>query len=209
MIISFNIPPGTKLSPVRIAELLNISRTPVAEALTALREMGLVVTREGKQGYYVFDLSHASLRNLFEARKALEGTAAFLCAQRNREIDLPMLERLAKLFSVSFEKKYFNRFSAIDQAFHLQIIQSCGNPLLLKMYMSIDKLNKYYSIRSQEYMMSIGNEPDFRAVAGQHLSIYRAIELGMPELAEQASKTHLDAGYSLAARYHLTVGNLL
>ena len=45
-IISYSIPAGTKLSIVHIADLMNISRTPVKEALEKLRENGLIVTEK-------------------------------------------------------------------------------------------------------------------------------------------------------------------
>lgn len=206
-IISYNLPPGTKLSPVRIAISLGVSRSPVTDALETLAQRGLVMSSAGKKGYYVFELSHSSLRNLFNARIALEGMASYLCAQRNAEISLPDLERLAKLFYASFEKRYFNRYAMIDQAFHNLLINSCGNPLIVKMYRSIDKLNTYYSIRGQDYLKSVGDSPEFRTVAGQHLTIYRAIEMGMPDMAQQALKDHLNMGYIMGMRYHITIGN--
>lgn len=206
-IISYQIPAGTKLNMVQIAKLMNTSRTPVVEALKRLRHDGLIVTPENKKGYFVFDISHGSLENLFMARKALEGTASYLCAQRNFNVDLPALKRYTELISASFEKGYFNRFALIDQAFHSAIVKSCGNPLIIKMYANIEKINSYYSIRSQEYISSQRNEDSFRAIVGQHNAIYKAIEMGMPELAETAAKSHLEAGYSLCLRYHTTMGN--
>lgn len=206
-IISYSIPAGTKLSIVHIADLMNISRTPVKEALEKLREKGLVVTEKEKKGYYVFDMSHGSLEQLFMARKALEGTAAFLCAQRNFDVDLKALERLTKLIGASFEKQYFNKFSLIDQAFHSLIIDPRGNPLIIRMYKSIEKINSYYSMRSQEYICSKCMDDSFKAIVGQHIAIYRAIEMGIPGLAETAAKSHLDAGYILCLRYHTSMGN--
>ncbi len=205
-IISFSIPPATKLSPVRLAACLGISRTPVTEALGALEQNGLVTSPDSGKGYYVFDITHVSLKNLFVARAALEGAAAGLCARRCMELRLSDMERLAKLFYTSFEKKYFNRYAMIDQAFHNLIVNSCGNPLIIKMYRTIEKLNTYYSIRSQDYLMGMGNDPELKAVAGQHLAIYRAIEMGMPDLAERSVKDHLDMGYSMCMRYHMTIG---
>lgn len=206
-IISYSIPPSTKLSPVKIALSLGVSRSPVTDALETLAQRGLVKSASGKKGYYVFELSHVSLRNLFNARIALEGTAAYLCAQRNMELRLPDLERLAKLFYASFEKQYFNRYAMIDQAFHNLLIDSCGNPLIAQMYRSIERLNTYYSIRSQDYLKSMGDSPELQTVAGQHLTIYRAIEMGMPDMAQQALKDHLNMGYIMGMHYHITIGN--
>ena len=62
-------------------------------------------------------------------------------------------------------------------------------------------------MRSQEYIRSKCMEASFKAIVGQHIAIYRAIEVGIPELAEMAAKSHLDAGYNLCLRYHTSMGN--
>lgn len=185
-IIYGGLPPGTRLSIVKIAGLLNVSRTPVSDALEQLRQEGLVVTPPSRKGHYVFDISHASLEQLFMARKALEGTAAYICARQNSAIDMPRLRSLAIKFQRSFEKREFTNFSELDQDFHNQIIQSCRNPYILKMYAAMERFISYYSIRSQEYMSSLGNDPGVSVLSSQHMAIYRAIALGMPELAETA-----------------------
>ncbi len=207
-IINGELPPGARLSIVRIASLLNVSRTPVTAALEQLKAEGLVVTPPSRKGYFVFDISHASLEHLFMARKALEGMAACLCARQNTMVDMKGLRELAVRFQQSFERQDFEHFSELDQAFHSQIIRSCRNPFLQKMYASLERFISYYSIRSQEYMLALKDAPSFSMLSCQHMAIYRAIALGMPEMAEQASKTHLDTCYDLCMRYHTIVGNL-
>ena len=187
---------------------MNVSRTPVSDALEQLQREGLVVTPPSRKGHYVFDISHASLEQLFMARKALEGTAAYICARQNGGVDMPKLRGLAIKFQRTFEKREFTNFSELDQDFHNQIIQSCRNPYILKMYSAMECFISYYSIRSQEYLLSLQNEPTFAVLAGEHMAIYRAIELGIPELAEATSKNHLSTCYNLCMRYHTTAGAL-
>jgi len=208
-IISYELQPGTRLNTVKTAELFGISRTPVKEALEQLRKNGFVVTSDAKKGYFVFDISNISLEQLFMARKALEGTAAYLCARQNMLINLEKLKQLAVLFRETFQKKYFIHFSMIDQAFHNLIVTSCGNRYIKSMYGEIERKITYYSVRSQDYMISLGEDPSFAILAGQHIAIYRAIELGMPELAETASKNHLDVCYSLCLRYHTAMNSMV
>ena len=130
-----------------------------------LRQEGLVVTPPSRKGHYVFDIYRASLEQLFMARKALEGTAAYICARQNSAIDMPRLRSLAIKFQRSFEKREFTNFSELDQDFHNQIIQSCRNPYILKMYAAMERFISYYSIRSQEYMSSLGNDPGFSVLS--------------------------------------------
>ena len=202
------LPPGTRLGVVRIAGLLEVSRTTVSEALEQLSNEGLVVTPSNRKGHYVFDISHTSLEQLFMARKSLEGTAAYICARQKALIDMDRMRSLAVQFRRAFDERKFDNFAEVDQEFHSHIVISSRNPYLVKMYKAMNRFISYYSIRSQEYLLSLQNEPTFAVLAGEHMAIYRAIELGIPELAETTSKNHLNTCYNLCMRYHTTVGTL-
>ncbi len=208
-ILTSGLPPGTRLNIVRIAQLLNVSRTPVADAMDQLVKEGLVVTSPTRKGHYVFDLSHSSLEQLFMARKALEGTAAYICARQNTLVELGEMKQLAERFAQVFETGDFEHFSELDQDFHNLVITSCRNTYITKMYSVLKQFISYYSIRSQEYMLSLHGDPSLAILSCQHMSIYRAIELGLPDMAESASKAHLDTCYNFCMRYHTTQGNIL
>lgn len=204
-IIACRIPPGTKISSTQIAEQLNVSRTPVEEAIYHLKERGLLCAREGKKGLYTPSstdkLLDISLDNLFEARIAIECTAAYRCAQYNFDVDLDKMRMLANMYYVSFKKGYFTQYALIDNNFHKLIIQSCGNPALERMFNTIEKQNKYYAIRSQDYLQKLAGETSLKVVSRQHMNIYQAIESGMPEMAEHAMKEHLNSGLMMCMRY--------
>lgn len=207
-ILTGKLSEGTKLSTVRIAELLDVSRTPVSDALEQLLSEGLVVSKPGRRGYFVFDISHASLEHLFMARRALEGTASYICASTNIHVDLQQLRNLAVRFRDSFKTKDFACFSQLDQDFHKLILRSCGNPYLQNLYERLNRFIRYYSVRSQEYLLFLKDEPAFATLACQHMSIYRAIEMGMPVMAESASNMHIETCFNLSMRYHGIFGNI-
>ena len=208
-IISGQLPPGTRLSVTKIAELLDVSRTPVTDALEQLKSEEFVCSHDGSSSrYYVFDISYNTLDHLFTARKAVEGTAAYLCAQRYKSIDTKRLKKLADDFSNCFATQDYSNFGELDMEFHRLIIQSCKNPYLIKMYSSMERFVDYYSIRSREYMLSLDNDPAFAVLASQHSSICNAIMLGLPDVAENASSTHLETCYCLSMRYHTFTGKL-
>lgn len=204
-IIACRIPPGTKVSSTQIADQLNVSRTPVEDAIYRLKEKGLLITREGKKGLYtpfsVDEMLDVSLDDLFEARIAIECTAAYRCAQYNFDVDLDRMKALANMYYVSFKKGYFKDYALIDNSFHKMIIQSCGNPALEHMFNTIEKQNKYYAIRSQAYLEKLSGENSLKVVSRQHMNIYQAIESGMPEMAEHAMKEHLNSGLMMCMRY--------
>lgn len=92
-IFSSAIPPGSKLNISKLAEQMGVSTSPVTRAVERLEENGLVTAVRSSdskyRSYFVFDLSGESLEDLFVARRAIEGEAAFLCAQKRTLIDLP------------------------------------------------------------------------------------------------------------------------
>ena len=191
-IISFQLKPGTQLNTVKIAQLLNTSRTPVTDALEQLAETGLVINSPTRKGYYVFDLSEASLHTLIEARQAIENYAAYYCACRNSEIDLKRMKILAQQFSRSIKSWDSRDFSQIDHSFHRIIIESCGNPLLQSMYDSLDRLCSYSSHRVEDFIRTEKRNSLMMRLENQHMAIYNAVALGLPDMAFDASRKHLE-----------------
>ena len=188
-IIHFELFPGSKLSVVQIADELGVSRTPVTYALERLAEEGLVTKKEGKRGYFVWDISLMSLEKNFMARRALEGTAAYICAQRGTFRKDTRLKTLAEQFDSAIRERSFEDFAKIDTSFHWMIIRASENPY----------------IRSQIILIGQKENSALETLANQHLAIYNAIMTGIPELAENSAKTHLETCYNLSMRFHTPV----
>lgn len=205
-IISFQLKPGTQLNTVKIAQLLNTSRTPVTDALEQLVDTGLVVNSANKKGYYVFDISDTSLQTLMEARHAIENYAAYYCACRSSEIDLKRMRILAQQFSKAIKTWDSKDFSHIDQSFHRMIIDNCGNPLLQSMYDKLERLTSYSSHRVEDFIRTEKRNGLLMRLENQHMSIYNAIALSLPDLAFNASRQHLDTCLLLYIRGQKTIG---
>lgn len=205
LVVMCKIPPGTRVSSTIIARMLNVSRTPVEEAMNRLKREGLLVEGEGGKGLYTYkgieQLRNISLDDLFEARKAIECAAARRCAMHNFELDLEKLRELAQGYSDCLMHNSFDRYTRLDNSFHRTIAQSCGNGALARMYSTIERLNIYYMNRSKAYLQRLAGNTDLKIIARQHLNIYEAIERGSPDTAESAMRTHLDAGLIMCLRY--------
>ncbi len=206
-IINFGLMPGTKLSVAQISDLLGVSRTPVTYALEQLKAEGLVSSQPGHRGYYVWDISYSSLENNFMIRRAIEGTATYICTQKGIfRKDGQRLKELAEQFEAAIIERNYTDFSDIDMNFHRLIVQSCGNPYILKAYQQMERFLSYYSIRSQIYLIDKeDNKSVLEALSTQHIAIYNAIMTGIPELAENSAKAHLETCYNLSIRYHKPV----
>ena len=80
-IIALRIAPGAKLNVNQIASSLGISRTPVAEAIAKLTDIGFVVSHPGQSGSYVLDLSLTDMISLYQVRSAIESEAVIHCIE--------------------------------------------------------------------------------------------------------------------------------
>ncbi|AIJ22908.1 GntR family transcriptional regulator [Amycolatopsis methanolica] len=82
LIVGGAFPPGQRLTELDLSQRLDVSRTPVREALRRLESDGLV--ESGQRGVTVIRLSDAELREAYLVRASLEALTAELAAQRQR-----------------------------------------------------------------------------------------------------------------------------
>lgn len=122
--------PGTQLDERSIAHSLNISRTPLREAIATLVEEGLV-ERRPYQGNFVRVLNAKQINDLYEVRKVLEGLAIRLAVPRLTEDDLTSLRTILEETQKALENKDILAYSLADQRFHEAIAQLSGNEILI------------------------------------------------------------------------------
>lgn len=198
-IISYQLKPGSRINISRIAEALDISDTPVREAVSLLAENGLLTDRshEGDKyrSYTVFDLDELDLEMLYNARKTIEGAAAYFCAEDNSSLNMKKLRELVEQFRKSM-LAYIDHYDPTtmncDREFHSMIVEATGNKYLIEMYRLISKDLRYLSARSCEYMANDSRKENLLKMCRQHLAIYNAIEKGFPEMARELMESHVD-----------------
>nr|WP_325182106.1 GntR family transcriptional regulator [uncultured Oscillibacter sp.] len=128
--------PGTMLYIRELSTRLNVSRTPVKEAISRLSYEGYVELLPNRCAI-VARISATEILELLELREALESASAFYAAQRrtdediaemvrindyHKTINLDSVEEMAhcdRLFHMSVAKATYNRvfFSTLDSAF--------------------------------------------------------------------------------------------
>jgi DNA-binding GntR family transcriptional regulator len=127
------IQPGVRINIDKLARQLQVSQTPIREALARLEAEGLV-TKEPLRGYSSTPLlDSSSLQQLYEMRLLLEPMAARKSAQIITENDLHLLEQqVLAMQEVKIGETYkeYQQFSAIDAVFHNIIARTSGNIFL-------------------------------------------------------------------------------
>lgn len=202
-ILTYRISPGTKLNCSQIANDLNISRTPVSEAIDLLVEKGLVKEFDNRSGYYVFEMSRSTLEDLFFARKLIEGNAAYLCTVEKNRVDKKTLKELAISFRNVFYERNFEKLNDLDIKFHRMIVEASNNEFLIDMYEHLQKMIIYHSHRTTYFLTEFPINREAISLADQHISIYKAIDMGVPEMALNSMNAHLDCCINYARRCEL------
>lgn len=200
-IVALRIAPGTRLNVNQIASSLGISRTPVAEAVAHLSEIGFVVTHPGQSGSYVLDLSLKDMISLYQVRSAIESEAAAIAAYSASDSAVRDLTVLAEAFHDSVTRRDIRGMKETDMPFHRLLIESCGNPYLLQSYeLLLPKLTMYQS-SMVEFIGKTGGEdnPWMPSVAYNHTSIISAIRMRMPDMARRSMAEHISASLSFTS----------
>lgn len=131
-IISGDVPNGERLVENRIAESLNISRTPVREALHKLEKEGLL-TKRRRGGFIVSGFDRESIEETFGIRSALESYAARLAAEKHRKGDLKKLEKKIEEFQSGLALSRLNILPEINTEFHDLLYALSQSPKLIRM----------------------------------------------------------------------------
>lgn len=178
-ILHNRLPPGTPISHDTIATQLQISRTPVREAILRLEREGLIEIRP-RQGTFVAPLDLHRIRELYAIRRLLEGEAARLATPHIPAEELDALARQLKSI-----KDPVARFDAGQQV-HLLCALHCGNRTLRHMLESMQ--DHFIRFRTLSRRLPI----DIRNFDRQHQAILQALIDRNPKQAEAAAQAHMD-----------------
>jgi len=133
-IVNGELPGGTRLTELGLAEDLAISRTPIREAMSRLAEEGLLERVRGG-GFVVRTFTLEDMIDAIELRGVLEGTAARIAAERgvapaNLAEIKRLLERLEGCFGGDAATMNFDAYSELNARFHDQLAESCASQVI-------------------------------------------------------------------------------
>ena len=131
--------PGSWIDEMKLAEEYGISRTPLREALKVLAAEGLV-TMKVRRGAYVTEVSESDLADVYHLLSLLESDAAGVVAERATEAQLKELQALHKELEAAAGNR--DRFFAVNERFHMRLLQIAGNRWRDQMVADLRKVMK-------------------------------------------------------------------
>jgi GntR family transcriptional repressor for pyruvate dehydrogenase complex len=199
---SGRLAPASKLPPeARLVEQFQVSRTVIREAVSRLKSLGLVDSRQGS-GVFVaanvpftplnFDARHADSKEaviqMVEVRRALEAEVAALAAQRRTVGDVKRIKQAVAALDKAVRAG--GKGVEEDVQFHRAIADAANNPFLIS---TLQYLSQFLRGATGVTRANEARRADFAAqVQAEHAAIVAAIEAGDATKARAAAARHMN-----------------
>ena len=183
-IFSGELAPGCFLDEVSLCDSLQISRTPLREALKVLSAEGLV-RHEQRLGCFVNQVSEQDLDDIFPVIALLEGRCAYEAAARATDSDLAALQDLHEELAAHAQAGRTNAYYETNYAIHEAIIRLANNRWLAQTISDLRKILKLARLQSLQLEGRLAHSLQ------EHLAVFDALRRRDCAAADQAMRTHL------------------
>jgi GntR family transcriptional regulator of vanillate catabolism len=201
LLLSGEFKPGERMAELPLAARLNVSRTPLRLALTALEHEGLLELHPTR-GFVVRAFTLADIYDSIEVRGVLEGTAARFAAER-LPIDAQAAQQsLAQIRSIVVQLKAavheltpqvesFERYIALNERFHILLLELADSEVLTR---EMERIVRLPFASPSGFLLVQAEIPESREILSiaqdHHRAIVEAIERREGARAESLAREH-------------------
>ncbi|UZK69666.1 GntR family transcriptional regulator [Sphingomonas sp. S1-29] len=185
-LMTLQIAPGERIAIDQVARRLNISQTPIREALSQL-EAEKMVCKVPNIGYRASpQMTRDEVRDLYTLRQLIEPYAAARAAEAITEEAIDVLRTIDRDMSsvVDGDSSAYPRFAEADDRLHRLIATLSGNRLIAE---TVERLHAHLNIFRVLYRTNAPTE-----AAAEHRIIIDALVAGDSGAAERAVLEHLE-----------------
>lgn len=204
-ILQHQFVPGERLNLNQLEDLLQVSRTPLKNALTRLEIEGLVEIQP-RRGTYVTTISAARLEEAFKIRSAFELYVA-LCLFKylKPEDEIFFDETRADMDDLACAGDWpgvIQSYLDLDEALHQRLVMRGGTPKMLDLFRQMNvhrqvaRVVPHYQVR------------EFEMIHFEHEQIFAALDSGSPERLSTALLNHLEASRLRVLHYAESLENM-
>lgn len=188
-ILGGDLSPGERINEVELAGALSVSRGPVRDAITILRQEGLL-EGEWHRGSFVTEFSEHDLEEIYSVRFAIELVAIRALIANRTDDDLALIESRAKGVDDAVRRGSQREMLNADIAFHDAIYERSGNRRLELVWVNL---------RSQIALLLVTrqrNHDDYRArISSEHWELFAAIRDCNGAAAENLVRDHIRTAF--------------
>jgi DNA-binding GntR family transcriptional regulator len=183
-VLEHTLSPGDRMNIDALARELDVSPTPVREALARLESEGLVRKRP-LAGYTVSPLlSRTEFADMFDMRLLLECAAARWAAERATPGQrATLVAEAARSIPASDDQSWHSAFTTLDAHLHGLVAEAAASPLLVD---SITRLHAHLHLHRRYFPYE-----QTAVTTREHQRIAAAIDRNDPDEAEAAMRAHL------------------
>ena len=188
-IFSRELPPGSWIDELKLADSYGISRTPLREALKVLATEGLV-TMKVRRGAYVTEVNEKDLTDVYHLLSLLESDAAGVVAATATPAQLAELQSLHDELEAASGNR--SRFFEINEAFHRRLLALADNRWRDQM---VNDLRKVMKLNRHNSLLKSGRIEESLA---EHRALMAALTSGQVDAAVQCMRQHFASGLEAA-----------
>ena len=149
MLVENRIPPGAKLNERELSDELNVSRTPLREAIKMLAAEGLVELLPNR-GAIAVELTEVDILNTFEVMAGLEAQSGELAAQRITDDELLEIKAMHYEMLAAYTRQDLPSYYRLNAAIHSAINLAAKNPVLTLTYNQVNARLQALRFRSNQ-----------------------------------------------------------
>ncbi len=189
-IFSRELAPGDWVDELKIAAELEISRTPLREAIKVLATEGLI-TMKMRRGAYVTEVNDKDLHDVFHLMAVLEADAAATAALTATDAQLDELSAIHQQLEKSTKDRV--QFFKVNEAFHVKLLEVANNRWRDQM---VADLRKVMKLNRAQSLLKAGRIEESLA---EHSAIMAALKKRDAVGAQVAMRLHIESGQEAAA----------
>lgn len=193
-ILSGEIAHGSRVSDLEWSAKLNVSRTPVREAMRKLQQDGILLPLS-RTGYEVRRIAHDDLEGLYRCRAVLEGLAVQDAIPHLSTRQHQGLERLVNKTRTALNDGAYDLAFRLNTQFHDSIVEASHNPHLLALLKSLRRMILF----ARSSLLSAAHESGLlydysahlRRTQDDHEEILKLMRAGDAEAAGKRMQSHI------------------
>jgi len=186
-VAEFRLVPGDRFTEHEVSERLEVSRTPVRQALYRLQQEGFVEVLF-RSGWRVLPFDFERFEQLYDLRMVLETTAVHRICAGDGRVDGELLAQLAAIWLVPVAARSSDaaQVAAWDEAFHCSLVAAAGNAEMARVHREVTE--RIRIIRRLDFTKQVR----IAATYDEHARILKAVQRGRGEQAALLLRAHIE-----------------